>query len=123
MENSRTCGGIGSLHEVTCSACCAAVHWRWHGIDATLVASGGPATGGSEPGVVSAGELDPVSSRALEAGAAIVAGGRRGGAWSGRRLEDIEIRLTVGAYFGEERSRFTGAYHQLDLVGRCANCG
>jgi len=48
-------------------------HWRYHGIDAALVAVGGsPARATGEPGVVVAGTLEPAARRALEAGAAIV---------------------------------------------------
>jgi len=49
--------------------------WRFHGIDAALVAVGGaaPPPGAGEPGVVAAGALEPAARRALEAGAAIVA--------------------------------------------------
>ena len=44
-------------------------------------------------------------------------------------VEDFTLPETVEAEMERaltrvaRRSRFTGAYHQLDLVGQCANCG
>ena len=44
-------------------------------------------------------------------------------------VEDVTLPAAVEAEVeralkrAARRSRFTGAYHQLDLVGRCANCG
>ena len=44
-------------------------------------------------------------------------------------VEDITLPAAVEAEVeralkrAARRSRFTGAYHQLDLVGLCANCG
>ena len=34
----------------------------------------------------------------------------------------VEVEMERALKRVARRSRFTGAYHQLDLVGRCANC-